>query len=260
MEKIRTVLADLNGCVMGPPSREFYEGLWGLAQIAEITKQTGAQFSLGACSGREMQYVRGVLHIIGNPRGFSICESGLGIFDVENEVWIPNPRTDMMKPLFQEEISKIVVSIMARHSRELRLYVGNMLNIAIELTPQAKITVETLHAEAEKELQGFLAKGVKIHHSADTIDITAFDKGDGVAQIEEKTGIPRTQMLGIGDSDGDQPLLNTVGFIGCPNNAREECKSFVREKIKEGRGYVSPSNYSKGIVDIISHFTGVKIS
>ena len=216
---------------------------------------------MGACTGREMQYARGVLHIIGGPRGFSICESGLGIFDVENEIWTPHPRTNELKPLFENEISKIVVSrIMAQHPGDSRLYVGNMLNIAIELTQQAKITIESLHEETKRELQEFYLKGVvKLHHSTDTEDITAFDKADGVAQVEEKTGIPRSQTLGIGDSDGDQPLLETVGFVGCPDNASESCKALVRLKEKEGRGHISPCKYSKGVSEIIQYFTGVKI-
>lgn len=215
---------------------------------------------MGACSGREMQYVRGVLHIIGNPRGLSVCESGLGTLDVENEIWTPQPRTDELKPLFENEISKIVVSrIMASHPGDLRLYVGNMLNIAIELTNRAKITVETLHEEAQRELQEFLSRGVvKLHHSKDTEDITAFDKGDGVAQVEKKTGISRSETLGIGDSDGDEPLLKTVGIIGCPDNASESCKALVRAKGEYG--YVSPYKYSKGVSDILQHFTGVKVS
>jgi len=129
MDNIRNILVDLNGCVMGPPSKDFFEGLWELAQISKLTKQEQAPFLMGACTGREMQYARGVLHIIGGPRGFSICESGLGIFDVENEIWTPHPRTNELKPLFENEISKIVVSrIMAQHPGDSRLYVGNMLN------------------------------------------------------------------------------------------------------------------------------------
>lgn len=259
---IGNVLLDLNGCVMGPPSKEFYEGLWELAQIAELTKQEKAPFILGACTGREMQYARAALHIIGSPRGISICESGLGIFDVENEIWTPHPRTNELKPLFEKEISKIVVSrIMASHPGDLRLYVGNMLNIAIELTPQAKITIEALHEETGRELQEFVLKGmVKLHHSKDAEDITAFDKGDGIVQVEEKTGISRSRTLGIGDSDGDEPLLKTVEFIGCPDNASEACKALVRQKEKEGKGRISPYKHSKGVTDIIQYFTGVKIS
>lgn len=253
---IQNILVDLNGCVMGPPSKEFYEGLWGLAQIAELTKKQGAAFLMGACTGREMQYTRGVLHIIGSPKGFSICESGLGIFDVENEIWIPHPRTDEIKPVFEDEISRIIVSrIMASHPRDLRLYVGNMLNIAIELTPRSRITIEALHAEVERELKELLTKGVvKLHYSTDTVDVTAFDKADGVAQVEERMGIHRSQTLGIGDTNGDLPMLEIVGFIGCPANASEAVKALVQTRGE--KGHISPFPYAKGVVDVIRRFTG----
>lgn len=257
MPNIRNVLIDLNGCLIGPPSREFYEGLWESAQIAELTKQEQARFIMGACTGREMQYVRGALHLIGSPRGWSVCESGLGIFDVENEIWIPQPRTDELRPLFENEISRAVVSLMSQHPKDLRLYRGNMLHIAIELTGQAKITVETLFIEAKQALRRYEEEGlIKIRHSSDTVDITAFDKGDGLALVEKKTGISRQETLAIGDSENDIPILELAGFVGCPENASLVCKNYVQRRQAEGTGWVSKEKHSGGVANIIRHYTG----
>jgi hypothetical protein len=259
LEEIRNILVDLNGCIVGPPSRELFEGLHELSCLAELTKGENPPFLMGACSGREMPYVRGVLHIIGSPNGWSIYESGLGIFHILNEDWRPNPRlTYAIRHGFTREIIGIAVpQILSRHKGMIRLYKGNELNVALEMTPEATFSIEDFYAEVQEELKDFLEAGLVItHHSTDAVDISpvGIDKGTGTLQIAEVTDIPLAQTLGIGDSNGDRPMLELVRFAGCPQNASEECKELVRSKGK--RGYISPYPYAKGVANIIKRFTG----
>ena len=266
MMEIRNVLIDLNGCVTGPPSLGFYqEGLWRLSQLSKLTLDEN-WFIMGACSGREMPYVRGILHMIGDqrtyPRGWSIYESGLGIFNMVDERWIPNPAlTPEIRKAFEEEIIKVrVPKILSRHPKDIRFYKGNEINVALELTNETTLTIRELHEETQEELWDLLKKElVIVHHSTDTEDISppGIDKGGGVIQIEEVTEIPRTQTLGIGDTNGDRPMLELVAFAGCPANASTECKELVRAKGR--KGYISPYFYAEGVADIICHFTGASL-
>lgn len=255
--EVRNILMDLNGCVVGPPSKEFYEGLRELSHLAELTKGGKPPFLMGACSGREMPYVRGVLHLIGSPNGWSICESGLGIFHVLDEVWEPNPRlTHEVRQAFRA-VDERVSGILARHQGAIRLYKGNEVSIALELTSRATFNVELFYGEVERELKDVLDNGLAvIHHSTDTVDISpaGVDKGTGMLQVEKVTGISRFQTLGIGDSNGDRPMLELVDFAGCPQNASEECKELIRSKGE--RGYISSYPYAKGVANIIRRFTG----
>jgi len=264
--EIRNILIDLNGCITGLPTFGFYQkGLWGLAQLAKLTLDEN-QFIMGACSGREMPYVRAILHMLGDqrtyPKGWSVCESGLGIFNMAEEKWIPNPvLTPEIRKAFEEDVIKVrVPNILSRHPKDLRLYKGNEINVALELTNETTLTIAKLHEETEQELRDLIDKGlVTIHHSTDTEDISppGIDKGGGVIQIEKQTGIPHTQTLGIGDTNGDRPMLEIVSFVGCPANASSECKALVRTKGKNG--YISPYSYAEGVVDIICHFTGASL-
>ena len=258
---IRNVLIDLNDCVIGPPSREFYDGIYELSRLARLTKGENPPFFMGACSGREMPYVRGVLHLIGSPNGWSVCESGLGIFHVLNEIWKPNPRLKPnIRSYFKDQICDVVVrQILAQHKGAIRIYKGNELNIALEMTPEATFSIEEFYTEVQEKLRGPLqAEWVVVRHSTDTVDISpgGIDKGTGVLQVEEVTGIPLSQILGIGDSDGDSPMLNLVGYVGCPQNASRECKEIVVSK----GGYVSPFSYAKGVANIIRRFTGASMN
>ncbi|MEK9134725.1 MAG: HAD hydrolase family protein [Patescibacteria group bacterium] len=208
-----------------------------------------------------MPYVRAILHMIGSPNGWSICENGLGIFHILNEIWKPNPRLKSdVKGYFEGQIRDVVVrQILAKYKEAIRLYKGNELNIALEMTAKATFSIEEFYTEVQKKLKGPLqAEWVVVHHSTDTVDISpgGIDKGTGVLQVEEVTGIPISQTLGIGDSDGDSPMLNLVRYVGCPQNASRECKEIVVSK----GGYVSPFSYAKGVANIIRRFTGASMN
>ena len=83
------------------------------------------------------------------------------------------------------------------------------------------------------------------------ISPAGIDKASGLQFLSQYTGINLNQALGIGDSNGDFPLFEQVGYVGCPSNASGECKKLVRVK----KGYISSFNYAKGVADVIEHFT-----
>ena len=72
-QKVRNILIDINGCLQGPTPVELHEALPELWRLIQLTN--GGSFLIGACSGRELPYVRGVLHLLGSPNGWSIYES-----------------------------------------------------------------------------------------------------------------------------------------------------------------------------------------
>lgn len=253
MATIRSISVDLNDCVMGPPSSLLYQGFDILAQIAERAKKTNS-FLMGACSGREMPYVRAVLHLLGSPRGWSIYESGLGLFNVEEEKWLPNPAlTHEIRRAFKRQVSGKRIPRLLRKRRGVRFYRGNEISVALELETNAELTLEELEEEVKEALRDLIAENlVIVHRSSQAVDITppGIDKGSGILFLEEVTGIPRSEMLGIGDSGGDRPMLECVGFVGCPSNASPWCQEFVRSK----GGNISNLPYAAGVADVIRHF------
>jgi hydroxymethylpyrimidine pyrophosphatase-like HAD family hydrolase len=79
-------------------------------------------------------------------------------------------------------------------------------------------------------------------------------KGSSLAELARLLGIPRSEVLAIGDHHNDIPMLDgtAAGMVACPANAVEAVKTLVREV----GGYVSPYPWGEGVADAIRHFSG----
>lgn len=265
MPGIKAVLIDIDDCILPVAERKdipadvisasFTTGLLLFRQIVAVARLIGLH--IGICSGRERAYCRPILIALGNP-GLSIVESGAFLFNPrglggEETIPVVSPVTiDIFKKVYWERIKYL-----CQQYPEIVFYDTNEVNIALELKNTAKITISQL-AEMVRELLRDTSPLPDIHESSIAVDIspTGINKGSGVRSYSQYTGIPLEQMLGIGDSRGDFPMLELVGHVGCPQNASDVCKAFVRER----GGWVSDFYYAQGVVDVIQHFTGIKTS
>ena len=77
-------------------------------------------------------------------------------------------------------------------------------------------------------------------------------KGSSLAELARLLGIPRAEVLAIGDHHNDIPMLDgtAAAMVACPANAVDEVKRVVRA----GGGYVSPHPWGEGVADAIRHF------
>jgi len=72
------------------------------------------------------------------------------------------------------------------------------------------------------------------------------DKGAGLRFLCAQAGYAAEEVLAVGDSDVDLPLLRAAGYSAAPANANPE--------IKRVAGYVSPCETTQGVRDILQHF------
>jgi HAD superfamily hydrolase (TIGR01484 family) len=74
-------------------------------------------------------------------------------------------------------------------------------------------------------------------------------KGICLRRITRKMGLNPEEVVAVGDSNNDRPMLDgQMGFFpACPANADEEIKSIVRRR----RGFVAKQNYGMGVAEII---------
>ena len=109
-------------------------------------------------------------------------------------------------------------------------------------------------------MQGFVQlwlqtgfRGGEITHSTTAVDITpkGINKGTGLGFATRESGVELSEILYIGDSEGDFPAMEIAGFVACPANATEKCKELMRKK----GGYISLHNDVKGVLDIVKCFT-----
>lgn len=83
-------------------------------------------------------------------------------------------------------------------------------------------------------------------------------KGSALQELARLLGVPRTDVLAIGDHHNDLPMLDgrAASMVACPSNSVEE----VKESVRAAGGYVSPLPWGEGVADAIRHFAGQRIS
>ncbi len=254
-KKIQAILVDIDDCLLptdGYPYIGYFQGLQIIAGY--VKKANEGRFpKISFCTGRDRNYVEAVAFSVGRPNSWSVIESGIALFNPTTKELVLNPAlTPKVKDAFEIIRQERLPGILNRFTG-LFDYPGNMINIALERKFGIDTPIEQCYAAVREELQDLESQGlVTIRHSRIAVDISpqGIDKASGIRFLSEKTGVRPSQMLGIGDSKGDFPMLNLVGYVGCPDNASKECKELVRKR----QGHPSRAEYAKGVEDVINHF------
>jgi HAD superfamily hydrolase (TIGR01484 family) len=78
-------------------------------------------------------------------------------------------------------------------------------------------------------------------------------KGSSLSELARLLGIPRGEVLAIGDHLNDIPMLDgsAAAMVACPANAVDE----VKEAVAGAGGYISPFPWGEGVADAIRHFS-----
>ena len=74
-----------------------------------------------------------------------------------------------------------------------------------------------------------------------------------MSELARLLGIPRGEVLAIGDHLNDIPMLDgsAAAMVACPANAVDE----VKEAVAGAGGYISPFPWGEGVADAIRHFS-----
>jgi hydroxymethylpyrimidine pyrophosphatase-like HAD family hydrolase len=244
----RLIVCDIEGCIM-PPRRGPLDlpALMPLVEYCRSAQQDAALPPLVFCTGRQIPYAECVTQMLdaffpGRP---SIVENGAFLYDVAaNRV--------LRHPLLGEQALEAMYA--AREaSAALLARVGTAQEfgkeICLSLNPPPSMKIETFYRVVQDELQPW-SEALTITHSQSAVDITprGIDKAAGVFFLSEQTGITPAQMLGIGDTRGDLPMLKLIGIPCGPANASRE--------VREVSTFIAPSEGPRGVVEILERFTG----
>ncbi|HUV81377.1 MAG TPA: HAD family hydrolase [Patescibacteria group bacterium] len=254
-KNIRFILIDIDDCLLPTDGRFHLNYFTGLPEVAHCVKKAerGEIPPIGFCTGRDRNYVEAVAFSLLLPNSWSIIESGISLFNPFTKEMLLNP---MLTPEIEEAFRRIKQERLPQILNKfpgLFNYPGNIINIALERRNGMELDIEECYEAVAKEFDDLVSQDlVTIHHSNSAVDISpqGIDKAAGIKFLAEKTGITPAQMLGIGDSRGDFPMLRIVGSSGCPSNASEECKKLIGKK----GGYISPHQYAKGVADVLDHY------
>jgi len=253
--QIKEILIDVDDCMLptdGQVSLEFFVGLQIVSQY--IKRANKGEFTpIGWCTGRDRNYIESFSFSVGLPNSWSIIESGIALFNPTTKELLLNPALTLeVQEAFEEISRKRIPQILERHA-ELSLYPGNMIQVTLERKYGSNFSLEDAYKTVTEELADLMSLDlVTVHHSQIAVDISppGIDKASGVRFLAEKIGVNPEEILGIGDSKGDFPMLKLVGYVGCPSNAIQECKELINRK----GGHISLYRHAMGVVDVIRHF------
>ncbi len=255
MNKIKIICTDIEGCLR-KDGKFIPNNLAGLRKIQEYQSQALDNSNLPPivlCSGRGIGFIKGMLANIGFPPAnfWSVAENGVFIFDSRSNTIELNPAIN--KNIVK--IQKISQEIIPNLFEEIGSKKEPGKEVCISLNPPSGMKIEKFFEIIKKRLSQF-KKVVELTYSTTAVDITpkSANKGSGLKFAAEKSGVEMKNILYIGDTKGDFPAFEAVGYAACPSNATEKCQQLIESK----NGYISSSANVEGLADIISHFTGYK--
>jgi hydroxymethylpyrimidine pyrophosphatase-like HAD family hydrolase len=207
---------------------------------------------IGVCTGRPQPYAEAIVQMMGAffPGYPSIVENGCYLYDPVDDVLIPNPAIEGKEGEIKEVKAFLEKEMIGK--RLCKAEPGKEL--CISLNPILGMPIEELFNLVNKTLPPKMSELVFVTHSASAVDITpkGVNKATGLKFFCERTGIDPANLVGIGDTAGDFPLLEVVGYPACPSNSAK----VVLDLVTKRKGYAAKKQFTAGVWEIILHFTG----
>jgi len=238
---VRIAVVDVDGCITpGEAGSWNWEALQTIRDLNLQARQDEALPAITLCTGRQEPYVEVLMQAIG---GYLPCiyESGCGMY-------FPNEYRFLEHPAITNSAREMLTAAKANLLREVVSpslgYFQPGKEASLTLYPFPGTSVSGL-LRAVTDALSALNGTLTIQASVTCVDVTptGIDKGRGVRWLAEQTGVPLTDMGGIGDSVTDLKFLTLVGQSAAPANAAAKVKAEV--------DYISPYENGNGVVDIL---------
>jgi hydroxymethylpyrimidine pyrophosphatase-like HAD family hydrolase len=243
MPAIRLIVTDIDGCLNDGEAQPY--DLEDLRCLLELNKAAARGENVPAvtfCTGRPAAYVDALIQVVGGVYP-AVFEAGAGLYIAEGYRFIWNPQ---LPPHAAAEILPIKALLQSAVVDSGVGYFQPGKEMSLTLLPEPGHTLAEIGRLATEALSG-KGWGCHVEVGATTVGIrwNGISKESGVKWLSQLTGIPLSQMAGIGDEDGDIGFMKMVGFSATPCNATNS--------VKEIADYVSPYESGKGFADIIKH-------
>jgi hypothetical protein len=251
---IKEVVVDIEGCLTTNKKQPIDTGtLSKIHAYCELARR-GERPPIVLCTGRPQPYAEAIIQTLDAffPGFPSVVENGCFLYDPVDDVLIPNPAIVGKEKDLRAVRDFLVGRLVA--TRLAKIEPGKEL--CISLNPFLGQTVEELFRLTLATLSEEMKALVFITHSSSAVDITpkGVDKASGLEFLSRRTGITFAEMIGIGDTAGDFPMLELVGHPACPGNAKPE----VIELVKRRGGYVAEAPNTGGVWEILLHYNLMK--
>ena len=241
MGRLRLAVIDVDGCLTPGEGQPWnFEALKYIAQLNRGAQKDATKLALTLCTGRQEPYVEVMMQAI-DAHLPGIYENGGGLYFPHDYRFVENPR---ITAAMREALAGIKATL-RREAVETGLgHFQPGKEVSLSLYPLDQVSVHELYLATVEALATCQA-GYVAHESVSCVDVVpkGVDKGAGVCWLSRETGIPLSQIGGIGDSASDLTFLSIIGRSAAPANAADEVKAAV--------DYVSPYEDGDGVVDIL---------
>jgi HAD superfamily hydrolase (TIGR01484 family) len=243
---ISWIIADVDGCIS--PEASVPWDLDHFAEFARIVRAANRGESnlapMTLCTGRPQPYVEVLMKLL-DIRVPAICENGAVFYTLadNNATFDPAISETMLiglrrlRAFVETEILPANPQVLMQFGKEAQM---SLYSESPKLFPPIQQRIETFLRENNGPDLIIQASHVYLN-----LSFKGVNKGNALKRLQSVLGAPKEKLAGIGDTEGDLPLRETVGFFACPANARDAIKSVA--------DYVSPYPELEGILDILSH-------
>lgn len=249
--KYKAVIADVDGTIIPPSEKPAPSPSEKLKNAVEAIKKKGAIFSIA--SGRSLEWVEEIIKGL-QLESPIILDNGARIYDIEKKKYIWESimaKEDAKKALFilkkDKTLRIFVTNVNERLKNPKKITDWRIIKILVLGVSQKK--AESLHRKLRiiptlhvtKSVSGLGDLNQSIHVTSHTAT-----KQVAIVKLAEFLGISTKEMIGIGDSYNDFPLLLACGLKVAMRNAVPE--------IKEIADYIAPSYREEGVVEVLEKF------
>jgi HAD superfamily hydrolase (TIGR01484 family) len=238
------LIFDIDGCLS--PEESISWDLDLFSRFARLSRDASGgagplpPFTL--CTGRPQPYAEVLMKLL-DIRAPVICENGAVLYTLHDNYARYGPGVTEEKILALRDLRAYLETQVLPQRPEVVLQFGKEAQISIySENPQ-------VFASIQEEIERFVARkgapdlAVNSSHYYLNISLAGVDKGHALRVLLDELNVGRDEIAGVGDTDGDLPLREAVGFFACPANAKPSIKAVA--------DYVSPWPVLAGVLDIL---------
>lgn len=240
---IKCIFSDVDGCISPEDSRP-----WAIPRFAELARRLhdadagrGTLAPLTLCTGRPQPYVEALMKLLA-VRLPAICENGAVIYDLPTNTarygpGVTHDRLDALRRLrnhIERELLPDCPGAVLQFGKDAQVSVFSQTP---EILDGLRPRIEAFVAEHGPQLD------IGVSHFYLNISLAGVSKGAAVRHVMDELDLGPEDVAGIGDTDGDLPLREAVGFFACPANSTPAVRAVA--------DYVSPHPELEGMLDIL---------
>ena len=214
---------DIDGCITHPFVTPEWDLIRKIRDLQAQSREDELIPELSICTGRPLPYAEAVAQWL-DIRQPIIFESGGGLFDPRKYhiEWTKHLNDDVLRQM--DEIKQWMEKEVVPRFPGTTLEVGKRLDVGIVSMDEDRI--QKIYDFVQPKIAKDYPDCV-VHTTIVSINIIleVSNKGSGLLQLADYTGIPLKEMAYIGDSSGDIAALEISGTGFAPANAIDAVKN-----------------------------------